>query len=197
MSRRHQIADMRLMEYAADELPAETRTNAIFAIYADTSIYVVLQTESPNGWDVMGMCYRPGKDYPINTRLRIRDLRWEEDGCEDDQCEIYDIGDRSPDETQQMFEELLAETGWTGHVLSPSKNRGRYKAFCRMLRCKPLERSSAQITLARKLDMTDDSENQQRKRKRALREVVPTETVNNAWNITGNEFSAIARKPTP
>jgi hypothetical protein len=137
----HQIGDMAWTEYSPDAVPAEVlKEPPVFPTHEDSQIYAVLQMQMEDS-DGLGMCYREHVGSPLITRIRIRrDI--------DGDKAIFDVSASTIEQATTLFEWMLSEAeqeteleGFiSGHVLTPNKNRGRYAAYCRMIRCQPLDK---------------------------------------------------------
>ncbi len=131
---RHFVGDMLHKVYTGEEvdaIPSQVIENAIFNLHEDTRIHAVLEGIHPNGFELLGLCYQEHADSPFVTRIRVM-LEGEKQACVID-CPTVE-------EAIVGFNSILSDCR-TGHVLSPDKNRGRYKAFCRMCCCRPLDRT--------------------------------------------------------
>jgi hypothetical protein len=85
--------------------------------------------------ELLGMCYREHPGSRLITRIRLR----VEHACGKT---VYNCEMETPEQAGELFRDMLRDTPFgeaRGHVLTPSLNRGRYAAYCRMLHCAPLD----------------------------------------------------------
>jgi hypothetical protein len=144
-AKKHFIGDMMHTVYSGDDIPSEAGENAIFEVHEDSHLYAVLQIQYGR-CDVMGMCYREHPESPLVARIRLR-----ENGRKTAYHLEAPTVPRVVDCFNDMVEEFKKDKDFVaGHVLTPTKNRGRYAAFCRMLQCEPLDKE---------LETSDDEEN--------------------------------------